>query len=429
MSWTERSVEDFFSDGQRPDAADVLAPLDASFDLVGRLADTEQDPEWHAEGDVWTHTCMVVEALHEHLASLPTNTFDAAERAVLTLGAALHDIAKPLATRRAEVDGRERVVAPRHADLGRSYSAPRLAELNWPFERIWQVLALIGHHHDPLKLVRRDEPVAAYLHLARQASPALLHALETADMRGRICPDLQEQLDMLELFALQAEDCGEPPYHLDWLAGFDSLLADEAPQVRAHGYLAALRDAEAGHIASAEEGAARAYRFRQPTPHLILLCGPSGSGKSTWIEANGDRLRGDDGALHVVSLDDLRTEMAGRRQERGLDGQVAQEAKKRLKEHLAAFHTVIWDATNLRREFRRELVTLGEAYGAVVSIVAFLMSPAALQRRNRNRPYPVPSQVLDGQLRRFDFPYAAEAHRLVVVDEAGAEQAAFPIPF
>ena len=27
------------------------------------LATTPQDPIYHAEGDVWTHTCMVVEAL------------------------------------------------------------------------------------------------------------------------------------------------------------------------------------------------------------------------------------------------------------------------------------------------------------------------------------------------------------------------------
>ena len=423
MSWTRHSIDRFFEAEPRPDAESVLAPL--HLDLTPRLAETEQDPEWHAEGDVWTHTCMVVEALHEHLDGLDTPV-DAADRAVLVLAAALHDIAKPLTTRRAEIDGQERVVAPRHADLGRSYLAPRLAELPWPFEQVWQVLSLVGHHHDPLRLVRRDEPLGAYLRLARQADPQQLHRLEVADMRGRVCPDLDAQLEMLELFALQAEDAGRPASHLGWREALDELLGSESPRVRELGFLQGIRDVEAGRVASVEEAAARAYRFRKPTPELILLSGPSGSGKSSWIESETLRRRQDGDELHVLSLDGLRTELTGKRQERGFDGQVAQEGKKRLKAHLAASHSVIWDATNLRREFRRELVSLGEAYGAVVTVVTFFLDPLTLHLRNRDRPYPIPADILDRQLRRFDFPYAAEAHRLLVVDGQGETLASFP---
>ena len=45
--------------GQEPDWAWFLETIPA----LRLLASTPQDPYYHAEGDVWTHTRMVVEAL------------------------------------------------------------------------------------------------------------------------------------------------------------------------------------------------------------------------------------------------------------------------------------------------------------------------------------------------------------------------------
>lgn len=45
--------------GQHFDAQACLEAIPALL----RLASTPQDPYYHAEGDVWIHTCMVVEAL------------------------------------------------------------------------------------------------------------------------------------------------------------------------------------------------------------------------------------------------------------------------------------------------------------------------------------------------------------------------------
>ena len=169
MSWIERPIERFFDNGLSPSLDEILGPLEPWVDLIPQLEATEQDPEWHGEGDVRTHTEMVLKELYGVLEAC-SEPPSLEERAVLVLGAALHDIAKPLVTRRAEIDGRERVVAPRHADLGRSYLAPRLIRLPWPFARIWQVLSLVGHHHDPLKWVRTDAEIGAYRRLARAAS-------------------------------------------------------------------------------------------------------------------------------------------------------------------------------------------------------------------------------------------------------------------
>ena len=418
MTWIERPIRRFFDDGPRPTLDEILRPLEPWIDLIGRLEATEQDPEWHGEGDVRTHTEMVLEELYDVLDadSAPSSS---EVRAVLVLGAALHDIAKPLVTRRTDIDGRERIVAPRHADLGRSYLAPRLIRLPWPFERIWQVLSLVGHHHDPLKWVRTDAEIGAYRRLARAASIRSLVRLETADLRGRICPDLDDQLEQLELFAMAADEVGEPPDHLGWRDHLEDMLADETDRVRRLGHLQAIYDAEAGRVRSVEEAAARSYTFRRPTGALVLLCGPSGSGKSTYIEA-------DQSEAMVISLDTLRDTMGGRDQQKKIEGQVVQEGLKQLKAALARHETVIWDATNLRREYRRELVGLAEAYGAIVTIVTFLVASDELHARNRQRPHQVPDEALDRQIRRFDLPYPFEAHELIVVDGDGKELARFP---
>ena len=410
------SPSTLFATGHAPTLDEILEPLRSELDLINKLAETPQDPVWHGEGNVWIHTGMVLEALYGHLDGLDISD---EERTVLALSAALHDIAKPLVTRSAEIDGRQCVVAPRHADLGRSYLAPRLMAQDWPFERLWQVLSLVGHHHDPLKLVRTDAGPSAYRRLARQASPRLLHALETADLRGRICDDLQEQLEMLDLFALAAEDVGEPADHVGWKDELDHALRHEPERVRRLGYLQALRDAEAGRIGSAHEAVARAYAFREACSEAVILCGPSGSGKSTWIETHGH------GAT-VISLDALRDEMGGRKHHKKIEGRVAQEAKQRFKAALARCERVIWDATSLRREHRSELVGIAESYGAVVTIVVFLQSIGELHERNRRRRHSVPDEVLDRQIRQFDLPYPAESHVLKVFDGDGRELASFP---
>ena len=81
-------------------AALVPAPsggggLDAALDsplgvLLRPLGDTPQEPRWHGEGDVLTHTRLVLEALE---AAPEFWALDVERRAALWLAALLHDVA------------------------------------------------------------------------------------------------------------------------------------------------------------------------------------------------------------------------------------------------------------------------------------------------------------------------------------------------
>src|SRR6266508_3495864 len=137
------------------------------------LADTPQNPHYHAEGDVLTHTRMVAAAL----VALPAwQALVPATRSVLFAAALLHDIAKPICT---EIDSQGRISSPRHALKGE-----RLAKL-------------VRHHGLPLWFL--DKPDLARALAAASQVGRLDHValLAEADVRGRICADQRELLDRI----------------------------------------------------------------------------------------------------------------------------------------------------------------------------------------------------------------------------------------
>jgi predicted kinase len=308
-----------------------------------------------------------------------------------------------------EINGTDRIISPRHAEAGRNYLCLRLAALGLPEEIESNVLALVALHHHPRRLVQDDAPAARWRQLARQCPPALLYWLEVADLRGRICPDLEAQLEIMELFRLRCGelglwDGGDP--WAAWRSSIEETFANRTSEFQHHAIQQTIRDAEAGHIQSVEEGIARAWQLKDPAPHLILLWGPSGSGKSEWIAKNAV-------GAQIISLDAIRQEITGKREDQSMNGQVLQAAKERLKFHLRRPGTVVWDATNLRQDLRGPLLQLGFDYGARVTIHILKTAIPTLESRNRKRPHPVPFSVLARQLEMLEWPDVGEAHEVL----------------
>ncbi len=397
-----------------PTVPDLVRALADVLPLLARLEHTPQDPRWHAEGDVARHTALVF-AEAARLADAEALAPD--ERLTLLLAAVLHDIGKALTTRPAgdvgEGDGM-RLISPRHADRGRSYLAYRLLELGLPPPVLRDVLALVGHHHDVPRVLEAGAP-AAYRRLARQVRLPLLYLLEQADLRGRVGEGQAGRLDDLELFRMQAQDYGlwdaADPYRA-WAEVVGAALPGAPPALLDRTLGQGLLDHEAGRIQTPEEAVARAYRARRGFAELVVVCGPSGSGKSTWIA----------GTLpdhEVVSLDDLRARLIGRRADQSMNGQVVQAAREALRAALRRGGKVVWDATGLRRDARRMVLGLGLDYGALTTLAVFQPQPGDLGTRNLGRAHAVPGGVLAAQLASAEFPYLPEAHRTLWVDGAG----------
>jgi len=95
---------------------------------VKTLQGVEQPPEFHPEGDVWTHTLLMLEGLRA-----PTNT--------LALGVLLHDVGKPPTFNR-----RERIRFDNHVEIGAKMAEEICTRLRLSFRETERIVELVRHH-------------------------------------------------------------------------------------------------------------------------------------------------------------------------------------------------------------------------------------------------------------------------------------------
>ncbi len=394
-----------------PDIDECITRLGGIIPRLHDLVGVAQDKQWHAEGDVYIHTGMVLQQLYALLRG-PARHIQGEARQALILGALLHDVGKVVQTRELEIRGVLRLVSPRHEAEGRSYLTFRLMELPLSFEVIYRVLGLVGEHQMPKLLVVKNRERRDYLALSRRADVELLYWLEVADMRGRICPDLETQLDYLEQFCLFAEEyrVWQQPHQV--YSELQHAFSAESPAAAAYLHANALYDIEQGLIALPQEALARHYQHKNRHSRLTVLCGPSGAGKSSWIARDCPQ-------AVLISLDMLREEVNGNRADQRNLGRILQLAKQRLKAALRQQQDVVWDATNLRYDFRKIVCDLGRDYHALVTLVVFVMPMAAFAAGNRNRHHQIPHSVLLEQLACYEFPTVDEAHRVLYLADKG----------
>jgi tRNA nucleotidyltransferase (CCA-adding enzyme) len=153
------------------------------FPEVHALRGTRQDPEWHPEGDVFTHTGHCLDALVQ----LPGwQAAEAESRIVLSLAVLAHDFAKPQTTREEMKDGQWRIVSPGHEEAGGPLAEQFLERIQAPNAIRARVAPLVKNHLAHLQTLS-DRAVRR---LARRLEPATIQEL---------------------LLVITADQCGRPP--------------------------------------------------------------------------------------------------------------------------------------------------------------------------------------------------------------------------
>jgi len=151
------------------------------FPEIAALVGTPQDPEWHPEGDVFTHTCHCCDALAE----LPEwRTADETTRRVLMFAVLAHDFAKPQTTHQVEREGKMRIVSPGHEEQGGPVAEGFLTRIGAPNEIKERVVPLVKHHLAHLQTIT-DRSVRRLATHLRPATIAELCLVMTADHFGR----------------------------------------------------------------------------------------------------------------------------------------------------------------------------------------------------------------------------------------------------
>jgi predicted kinase len=360
-----------------PDPSDSLAiawdsaPVRAE-PWVAAMAACMQDPEHHAEGDVWTHTKMVCEAL---VADPAWQALPREDREVVFAACLLHDIAKPPTTK--IEDGRIR--HPGHSPRG----ATTVRDLLWRMgvdPRVRErVAGLVRTHQIPFFMIEERDPRRRAAAVSQTVRCDHLALVTRADALGRICRDPQRLLDNIALFA---ELCREH-------ACLDRPFAFPSDHSRFLYFRSEDRDPT--------------YLAHDDTRcEVVLMCGLPGAGKDHWIAHNLD--------LPVVSLDALREDLEVDATDD--QGAVIAAAREQAREHLRRAQPFVWNATSLTRDLRRRVINLAADYGARVRIVFLDTAYRRLVRQNRERDAQVPLAAIHRMTQLWDPPDPTEAHRV-----------------
>jgi poly(A) polymerase len=176
------------------------------------LRGCEQPPQWHPEGDVFTHTRIMLRMLPAE-ASLP-----------LVLSVLFHDIAKPATSRYDEAAGRVRFDG--HDKLGAEMTRAILARHRFPNDTVEATVEAVANHM-VFKDVQRMRPAKLRRFMARPtfADELELHRVDCASSNG-----LMDNVEFLEERA--AAFATEPVIPPPLITGHDLIALGHRPGPR-----------------------------------------------------------------------------------------------------------------------------------------------------------------------------------------------------
>jgi poly(A) polymerase len=193
----------------------------------------EQPPQFHPEGDVWTHTLMLLEGL------------EAITSPTLAWGALLHDVGKPPTFRRAP----DRIRFDNHADIGSKMAAEICRRLRMSNDDTEQIVAIISNHMKFPELPKmRESTLKRFLRQPKFEEHLEMHRLD--------CLASHRDLGLYE-FAKE-KIARTPPEQIrpqPLLTGHDLIAAGYGAGPRFKQILSEVEDAQLeGRVTSKQEG-------------------------------------------------------------------------------------------------------------------------------------------------------------------------------
>ncbi len=163
------------------------------------LIGTEQEPEWHPEGDVWIHTMMVLDAAAKIIRE-PQRDFDEEQQLMVMLASLCHDLGKPSTTKMGEKHGVPRIRSIGHEEAGAEPTKILLGHFNFSSTILHAAIMGATEHLKPgmlnmtLEKGLLDETTYtnAVRKLLKRIYPMpwqVLVACSEADYRGRGIPE------------------------------------------------------------------------------------------------------------------------------------------------------------------------------------------------------------------------------------------------
>jgi len=207
---------------------------------IAAMKGVEQPPQYHPEGDVWTHTLMLLEQLEPDCSM------------TLAWGALLHDVGKPPTFKRAP----ERIRFDGHAAMGVAMGAEICRRFRFSNDETRQILALIENHMRFMDAERmKDSTLKRFFRLDRFDEHLALHRMDCLAGSGF----LDHWKYVRERLAAMTEETVRPK---PLITGRELIAAGYEPGAGFREMLQAAEDAQLEGTVATPEDALRLVRER-----------------------------------------------------------------------------------------------------------------------------------------------------------------------
>lgn len=359
-----------------------MSLYEAAMPSLTKLKTCPQDNIFHAEGNVYIHTEMVVNAL---LNDTKFQQLNFEEKFICFYACLLHDIGKPLCTKEELIDGKTKITSRGHSKVGEIDTRIMLYEMEVPFDIREKITNIIAVHQYPFYLI--DKSNAAYLaHKMSMSTPLnLLSIVASADATGRLTnpPSLiQTTHDNIELF--------------NQLCVEEQCFTQNKTFVNA--FTQYMYFQKNGSIMSSEP-------FFETTDSfdVFIMSGIPASGKNTYIEHHFSK-------LPMISYDGTREKMKLKYGEN--DGLVAHQVLDDAKVFLREKQSFVWNATHLSQTMRSRPLDLLYKYGAKPNIVYVEEPFDVVMKRNKQRDTSLTNKKIESMLLQWEVPTLNEGFKI-----------------
>jgi len=359
--------------------------IEKTFPFVKPMKDCQQNPKYHGEGDVWSHTKLALEQLvnNPEWQQLPPT-----ERSVLFVSVLLHDVEKPSCSKEEEGEIRSK----KHSVLGARMARRLLWDTTMEgyIKAPWIVREYVSNmvllHMLPFFFFSKLDPSYSVIAASQVVSNKMLFLMGWADSHGRICSDHQDiknAADALDLFEDYCSEnkCFDRPKQF--------LYPEEDMRFR---FLYERKGSLFDSFNSPIKG------------HVIFMSGLPASGKDYTIKAKY-------GDMPVVSLDQIRKRMGAKHGEE--EGEVVNIGREDCKVLMREGKNFVFNATNTIKDMRKNWIDLFRKYGYRIETYYIERPLLDLLERNKKRDNPVPEEIILEKFEKLDVPTLLECHSLI----------------
>lgn len=349
------------------------------------LKKTEQNPRYHAEGNVLNHTLLVLSEFYE-IAGL--GILNEADKEVLYWAALLHDIGKPLVTHWDGIAWR----AAGHERAGVPIARNILMQQDISPRQMQRILDLVKWHHLPLRMGLKKAPLSAYENIAFQTDLRLLGLFSQMDLRGRICENASEIQDLIYHFNEEII-----PSIVDMWGTYEAIqtkFQTRSPLTKNKIWFALqeARNEEIFSLLSQEDS------HLEPLSTCYISIGVPKSGKSDYFRKRH--------GVYPTFFEENRF---------SYEGELSDGLKKFLDQHLSSGESVVVDGCHLNVPKRQQIADYIRRYQTSLQYIYFQRSLSEVLMENNQSPYPIHPSRIKCAYSQLICPHPWEAHRMEIV--------------